>query len=96
MNGKQGLPSDEWFHTFINRMFVKHEIDLSLRTPNVLSRLRAGAGSKENLSHYYQLLQQRVNDYHIDVSTSIDGTFVHFDLKSRKVIATTVYPIMLN
>ena len=35
--GKQGLPSDEWFHAFINRISVKHEIDLSLRTPNVLS-----------------------------------------------------------
>ena len=68
-------------------MSVKHEIHLSLRTPNVLSRLRAVAGSEENLSHYYQLLQQIVNDYHIDVSTSIDESFVRFDLKSRKVIA---------
>ena len=88
--GKQDLPSDDWFHAFINRMSVKHEINLSLRTPNVLSRLRAVAGSEENLSHYYQLLQQIVNDYHIDVSTSIgnlDESFVRFDLKSRKVIA---------
>ena len=55
---------------------------------------------RENLLHYYQLLQQIVNDYHIDVSTSIgnlDESFVHFDLKSRKVIAErnakTVYQL---
>ena len=81
-------------------MSAKHEINLSLRTPNVLSQLRAVAGSEENLSHYYQLLQQIVNDHHIDVSTSIgnlDETFVRFDLKSRKVIAErnakTVYQL---
>ena len=77
-------------------MSVKHEINLSLRTPNV-SRLRAVAGSEENLSHYYQLLQQIVNDHHIDVSTSIGNLDETFDLKSRKVIAErnarTVYQL---
>lgn len=65
-----------------------------------MSRLRAVAGCEENLSHYNELLQQIVNDYHIDVSTSIgnlDKTFVRFDLKSRKVIAEcnakTVYQL---
>ena len=76
------------FH--INPMSVKHEINLSLRTPNVLSRLRAVAGSEENVSHYYQLLLQIVNDHHTDASTSIgnlDETLTHFDLKSRKITA---------
>ena len=86
------------FH--INRMSVKHEINLSLRTPNILSRLRAVAGSEVNVSHYYQLLLQIVNDHHTDASTSIgnlDETFTHFDLKSRKITAEcnakTVYQL---
>ena len=71
-------------------MSLKHDINLTLRTPNVLSRLRAAAGNEENITHYYQLLQLIVHDYHINVSSNIgnlDETFIHFDLKSRKVIA---------
>ena len=55
-----------------------------------MSRLRAAAGNEENITHYYQLLQQIVHDYHIDVCSNIgnlDETFIRFDLKSRKVIA---------
>lgn len=70
-------------------MSLKHGINLSLRTPNVLSRLRAAAGNEENISHYYQLLEQIVHDYQIDVSSNIgnlDETFIRFDLKTRKLL----------
>ena len=44
-----GLPSDEWFHAFVNSMSIKHGINLSLRTPNVPSQLKAVAGNEENI-----------------------------------------------
>lgn len=53
-------------------------------------QLKAVAGNEENIRHYYQLLQQIVDDYHIDVSSNIgnlDETFIRFDVSSRKVIA---------
>ena len=87
---KNGIPSDEWIQAFIERTSLKHGINLTLRTPNVLSRLRAAAGNEENITHYYQLLQQIVHDYHINLSSNIgnlDEMFIRFDLKSRKVIA---------
>ena len=65
---------------------MKHGINLTLRTPNVLSRLRAAAGNEENVTHYYQLLQQIVQDYYIDVSKNVvnlDETFVCFDMNNR-------------
>ena len=71
-------------------MSLKHGINLTLRTPNVLSCLRAATGNEENITHYYQLLQQIVHDYHINVSSNVgnlDEMFIRFDLKSRKVIA---------
>ena len=86
---KNGIPRDEWFQAFIERIDV-FETWHNLRTPNVLSRLRAAAGNEENITHYYQLLQLIVHGYHINVSSNIgnlDETFIHFDLKSRKVIA---------
>ena len=97
---KNGLPSDEWFDRFVHRMSVKHGINLMLRAPNVLSRLRAAAGNEENATHYYQLLQQIVQNYNIDVSTNVgnlDETFVRFDMKNRRVIternAKTVFQL---
>ena len=55
---KNGLSSDEWFNRVVHRMVVKHGINLTLRFPNVLSRLREAAGNDKNVTHYYQLLQQ--------------------------------------
>ena len=79
---------------------MKHGINLTLRTPNVLSRLRAAAGNEENVTHYYQLLQQIVQDYYIDVSKNVvnlDETFVCFDMNNRGVIternAKTVFQL---
>ena len=54
---------------FIKWMSLKHGINLTHPTPNVLSHLRAAAGNEENINHYYQLLEQIVHDYHIDVSS---------------------------
>ena len=68
---------------------MKHGINLALRAPNVLYRLRAAAGSEENVTQYYQLLQQIVQDFNIDVSKNVgnlDETFVRFDMKNRRVI----------
>ena len=96
---KHGLPIDEWFDTFVHRMSVKHGINLTLRIPNVLSRLRAAAGNEENITYYYQLHQQILQDYSIDVSKNmgnLDETFVRFDMKHQRVIternAKAIFP----
>ena len=54
----------------------------------------------DKVRHYYQLLQQIVQDYNIDVSTNVgnlDETFVCFDMKNRRVIternAKTVFQL---
>ena len=68
---------------------MKHYINLTLCTPNVLSRLRAAAGNEGNVTHYYQLLQQIVQDYNTDVLKNVgnlDETFVRFAMKHRRVI----------
>ena len=93
---KNGLPRDEWFNRFIHRISVKHTCSINLTlhaSPKILSWLRTTAGNEENATHYYQLLQQIVEDYNIDMLKNVgnfDEAFVQYDMKNRNVIAERI------